>query len=458
MALDKKRNPKPIDMENIELYAVGYELPLVTSCDVDVRENDRAIRPYGRDGEVTFTEIAGGMLSMTAVHDDSMRVLADVLTEQNPDRTDQLATFYPAGDVFTHVVRLMKSDDDKRYIRAEFYPYWKTTLQPVTGAPGSFGEFTQAGNCETPVSFNSNKKDLGVAVLTDIVPMTGKSTYNGVIQRTGTFNFYRPTQIPAAAKGYANAGKYALHVELQRRPSGTDNLSDPREEAISLRISQNMIGLAAGTALAAPAAPSIAETTGQGVLEAKYYYYKVSALDQDGETQTVAGVTKQGDLDGAGAGTAIGDMPATAGSKYTLTIADIPGAVKYNVYRAITTTSGAPTDASAYGYIGNVLATDAAVTFEDRGDVTADMTNVAPGTATSENTTGKGKGLVTITDKDIKGTGWTLSDAGYHYWAFVHYLYTYTVVDTDAKIIGDGLDQLGRWQKPDNAAALTWTA
>lgn len=450
MPATNQRNPRPLDMENFEIWVQGYYLPLVIACSVDTRESARMYHPYGRDGEYTYIELAGGSVSMSYLHDDDMKVMADILTNQDPDTADEMQVYYPEDDVFSHVVRLLKSEDEKRYVRAEFYKDWHTTLQPVNGAPGNYGEVSQDGECDIPVAFTSNSANKGVAILTDVVPLTDALTYAGESGRTGNFNFYKPSQIPNAAKGYLNAGKYALHVELQRRDSATDTLSDPRTQCKSMRIRQNMIQIVSTNSLAPPTVAAAKSTEAASKLEAGRYWYRVTSLDSSGESNSSASFAPE---------SAGSPVDTAAGEKNTVTITKVTGAKSYNIYRAKVAAAGAaPAADTAYGYLTTVVDDGGAGPFVYNDlSKSVDMLNTSPGTTNNatNNTTGQGLGRVFISDKDMKGTGWTLSDAGVHYFAFIHYLYNYDVVGADPMLIGDGLSALARWQIPDGS--ITWS-
>jgi hypothetical protein len=450
MGVEKRNMPKPPDMENYEIRAVGYELPLVTDCTVDIRNNDRAYRVYGRDGEVSFIELQGGNVSITALHDINMKVLADILTNQDPDTTDLIQGYYPQDDVFTHITRHLRSTDNKRYERAEFFGNWHTMLEPVVGAPGSFGTFTQAGICDAPVAFQSNKSNVGVSILTDVVYLGTADSYGGTTGLAGNFHWYSPSRIPQGAKNFNYTGKYALSVELQKRDL-TNRLTDPLRQAKHIMITENMIQSVAGTVLTNPSVAASGAILGGGTPTANVsgstlspgtYWYKYTATDANGETLASPAM---------GAGIAI----AVNHGQIDVTITRIPGAVRYNIYRAKATSAPA---VGTYYYLDSVLDVDptdyttpTTQTYSDKDDTT-DAFRVGPTSGAGyTNTTGQGVGRVFITPNDLRGTGWGINDSDGRYFAFVHYLYQYELTNDRPRVIGDGLNSYARWEIPADA-------
>jgi hypothetical protein len=429
MALAKQTVPRPPDMEKFEIYAAGYKLPLVTDSSGDTVENERGYRVFGRDGELSYLELAGGAFNLTAINADEMRVLADILTDQNPEGDLDYSAYYPNCDVYANVVRNMKAKDNKRYVRAEIYPDWHTVLQPLTGAPGGFGTLTQSGRCETPVAFQANKAGVGIAILSDVVALA-KGAYGGGNALQGLFNWYKPEQIPATAKGYINSGKYAFTLELQKRSVG-GALDDPETQCKPLRVTTHMVQAVDGVALV-PENPAFTVAAGGAsavVLPGAtgtYYYYKLTVLDASGESTPQPAQ--------------IGRDPFEAGNgKNKLSINHVANNKGYNVYRAKGDSNG-PTE--AYSLCETLVASVANFDWED--DCSNVDTTTHPPTV---NTTGAGQGKVVITPGDLRGTGWTIDDTDGEFFAFVHYLYKYTQNGQNAKIIDDGLYQLGRWQK-----------
>jgi hypothetical protein len=433
----KQTVPRPPNMEKFELYAQGYRLPLVTDASGDAVDNEMAYRVFGQDGELSYIELAGGTFNLTAINSEEMKVLGDLLSDQNPELNDDQSVYYPSADVCLDITRNLKSKNNHYYERAEFWGNWHTALQPVQGAPGGFGTFTQGGRCDAPIVFQSNKKNQGVAVLTDVVDLAKTEPTPGYPVLQGFFNFYAPLMIPVSAKGSKVTGKYALSLELQRRDA-EGNIRDPESDCKRLLITNKMVKPAI---LNRPAAPAPA-TAGVAAIATDPENWGEATPPSEGDTWKYAVAVKYANGINSEA-LYIPPITLVEGENaYLLTISPVENAVGYVIYRS---RGGEPEE--NYTWIGELGPIEAPTVVEDFYDVDVDQGNGHYQEYLEDVEERPLRGRVTITPEDLKGTGWTVNDLNVSFKAFVHYLYSYIYTGPEPLLIGDGLYTLGRWQR-----------